>query len=102
MNELLEKRKVLHQEIRILQDKIQNFEAHKPYTKFHYSNPEPNFNKRSVKGVVCRLLTCKESSYCVALETAAGGRVSYIDRVKINYKLGSLSSIIIFYHFNPL
>lgn len=86
MKELLEKRRVLYQEIRVLREKIENFEARRPYTKFHYSDPEPNFNKRSVKGVVCRLLKCEDSSYCVALETAAGGRVSYVETVEISCK----------------
>ncbi|XP_018577903.1 structural maintenance of chromosomes protein 2-like, partial [Anoplophora glabripennis] len=75
MNKLLEKRRILHQEIRGLQEKIENFDAHKPYTKFRYSEPEPNFNKHCVKGVVCRLITCSDSDTCIALETAAGGRL---------------------------
>lgn len=76
MNGLVKRRKDLYNEIRYIRDKVENFDARRPYMTFHYSDPEPNFNKRSVKGVVCRLIECNDPSTCLALETAAGGRVS--------------------------
>ncbi|KAJ8926989.1 hypothetical protein NQ314_020550, partial [Rhamnusium bicolor] len=75
MNELMERRRTLHHEIRGLRERVENFEARRPYTKFRYSDPEPNFNKYSVKGIVCRLIKCEDNNACVALETAAGGRL---------------------------
>lgn len=76
MTELLDRRRSLHKEIQQLQERIENFTARRPYTKFRYSDPEPHFNKRSVNGVVCRLIKCDDTKNCLALETAAGGRVS--------------------------
>ncbi|KAJ8984302.1 hypothetical protein NQ317_012272 [Molorchus minor] len=75
MGSLMEKKRMLHNEIRLLKDKVENFEARRPYTKFRYSDPEPNFNKRGIKGVMCRLLKCLNNNDCLALETAAGGRL---------------------------
>ncbi|XP_056633840.1 structural maintenance of chromosomes protein 2 [Diorhabda sublineata] len=75
MGELQSQRRILTQEIRNLKEKIDNFYVRKPYAKFSYSNPEPNFNRRSVKGVVCNLIKCGDTNACMALETAAGGKL---------------------------
>lgn len=75
MNDLLERRRTLLKDIQNLQERIEIFTARRPYTKFRYMDPEPNFNKRTVKGVVCHLFKCDDSKNCMALETAAGGRV---------------------------
>lgn len=75
MTELQTRRRALNQEIRNLGDRLKNFEASRPYTAFKYRDPEPNFNKASVKGVVCKLFTVKDNIYATALETAAGGKV---------------------------
>lgn len=79
MRELLDKRRILYKEIQNLQERIENFTARRPYTKFNYSDPETNFNKQSVKGVVCRLIKCCDNRNCLALETAAGGRVRLVN-----------------------
>ncbi|KAJ8911802.1 hypothetical protein NQ315_014226, partial [Exocentrus adspersus] len=78
LNTLIEKKRALNQDIRGLREKLEHFEARRPYTKFCYTDPEVNFNKHEVKGVVCRLIKCEDSKSCVALETAAGARVSFI------------------------
>ncbi|RZC38547.1 structural maintenance of chromosomes protein 2, partial [Asbolus verrucosus] len=75
MNELQERRRELLQDVRRLKSRIDNFEAQKPYTKFHYRDPEANFNRNSVFGVVCRLIKVKNDFAAVAIETAAGGRL---------------------------
>lgn len=77
MGDLQAQRRALTQEIRVLREKIDNFYMHRPQTKFSYSNPESNFNKRSVKGVVCKLIKCQDTSTCMALEIAAGGKVNF-------------------------
>lgn len=76
MTDLLERRRILYREIQNLQERIDNFTSRRPYTKFSYSDPHQNFNKASVKGVVCGLFKCVDNKNCLALETAAGGRVS--------------------------
>jgi structural maintenance of chromosome 2 len=75
MAELQGRRRQLTQEVRHLKDRIDHFEAQRPYTQFRYRDPEPNFNRSKVYGVVCRLINVKEEGANVAIETAAGGRV---------------------------
>nr|XP_023023013.1 structural maintenance of chromosomes protein 2 [Leptinotarsa decemlineata] len=75
MRELTDRRRILISEIRNLKERLENFYARKPHTNFRYSDPEPNFNKSSVKGVVCRLIRSDDQNACLALETAAGGKV---------------------------
>lgn len=75
MNDLEIKQRNLSQEIRNLHERIDNFEAYRPHTKFNYRDPEANFDRRRVKGVVCRLIKPSDKIYSTALETAAGGRV---------------------------
>ncbi|KAK9888184.1 hypothetical protein WA026_000453 [Henosepilachna vigintioctopunctata] len=75
MNELLSKRKNLNYEIQAIRGKLDNFQAHRPYTNFKYRDPETNFNRKSVHGVVCRLLEVTDDISSLALETAAGGRL---------------------------
>lgn len=38
-----------------------------------YRDPEPNFNRRTVKGMVCKLFDVKDQKYYVALSTCGGG-----------------------------
>lgn len=40
-----------------------------------YRDPEPNFNRRSVKGMVCKLFDVRDQQYSVALSTCGGGRL---------------------------
>ncbi|CAG9820448.1 unnamed protein product [Phaedon cochleariae] len=75
MHELTEKRRHLNQETRGMRDRVDNFYARRPFMNFQYSDPEPNFDKRSVKGMVCNLIECEDPATCLALETAAGGRL---------------------------
>lgn len=75
MKELVNRCQLLNQETRILRDQIDAFEDRRPYTTFRYRDPEPNFNKASVKGVVCKLFSMKDDMYASALETAASGKV---------------------------
>ena len=44
---------------------------------FRYSDPEPNFKHSAVRGLVCKLFRSKNPEYNIALETVAGGRVTY-------------------------
>lgn len=76
MQQLQQNKHALTQEIRGVKEKIRNFNACRPHVNFNYTDPEPNWNKRNVHGVVCRLFNCRDKISCTALETAAGGKVS--------------------------
>jgi structural maintenance of chromosome 2 len=43
---------------------------------FQFSDPEHNFKRSSVKGLVCKLFKLKDKAAATALETAGGGKVS--------------------------
>ncbi|KAF5270320.1 hypothetical protein FQR65_LT05508 [Abscondita terminalis] len=75
MMELQRRRQELRNEIRTLQEKVDRFQGHNQYTNFQYRDPETNFNRRSVHGVVCRLIKLKDRETGIAMETAAGGKL---------------------------
>ena len=45
------------------------------WLNFQYSDPEPNFDRSKVLGVVAKLFTVKDPKFYVALDTIAGGKV---------------------------
>ena len=47
-----------------------------PQLRFDYTDPEKNFDRRRVKGLVCKLVQVKDTSNATALEVTAGGKVS--------------------------
>ncbi|KZV38721.1 structural maintenance of chromosomes protein 2-1-like [Dorcoceras hygrometricum] len=55
-------------EVRIISSQLANVD-------FTYSDPEKNFDRSRVKGVVAKLIKVKDSSAMVALEVAAGGKL---------------------------
>ncbi|XP_070521622.1 structural maintenance of chromosomes protein 2 isoform X2 [Cardiocondyla obscurior] len=73
--DLKQQKKDLIAEIKPLREKLNQFEMKYPHTKFQYQNPEPNFNKKSVKGVVCKLINLKDKRAAYALEVAAGSKL---------------------------
>lgn len=75
MNTLMEKRRTITHEIRQMRERVDNFGYQRPHTQFNYRDPEPNFNKNCVNGVVCRLIQLKDKIHSTAIETAAGARV---------------------------
>ncbi len=48
-----------------------------PQLQFEYKDPEKNFNRKSVHGIVARLLRVKDVSTATALEVTAGGKVRF-------------------------
>ncbi|KOC65212.1 Structural maintenance of chromosomes protein 2 [Habropoda laboriosa] len=70
-----EQRNILRNEIRRLEERVDDFESRYPQIRFEYQKPEPNFNHNSVKGVVCKLMTVKDKRAAYALEIAAGGKL---------------------------
>lgn len=75
IEQLQDERRQLLSEIRTLKEKIDTFEARYPHLNFQYSDPEHNFKRSSVKGLVCKLFKLKEKAAATALEIAGGGRL---------------------------
>lgn len=73
--DLKNQRNTLTAEIRQLREKVDQFESRYPQTRFEYRNPESNFNTKSVKGIVCKLISVKDKKAAYALEVAAGGKL---------------------------
>ena len=46
-----------------------------PHLQFDYRDPEKNFDRRKVSGLVCKLIKVKDVKNATALEVAAGGKV---------------------------
>lgn len=74
--DLKNQRNNLISEMKPLREKLDQFESKYPRTRFQYQNPEPNFNAKSVKGMVCKLINVKDKRAAYALEVAAGGKVN--------------------------
>ena len=58
--------------------KFQVFEMsarHSHWLDFKYSDPEKNFDRSQVHGPAATLFKVKDKKFCVALDTAGGGKV---------------------------
>lgn len=81
---LQEDKQNLMRTVRELNNEVDRFEGNYPQLRFSYQDPEPNFRRDSVKGLVCKSITVKEpEKFAYALEMAAGGRVRI--NFSINY-----------------
>ncbi|KAF7989538.1 hypothetical protein HCN44_008212 [Aphidius gifuensis] len=69
-----EKRNLIN-EIDNLKENIDQFTSRYPQLRFNYQDPSPNFNRDSVKGLVCTLLRLKDKKTAYALDVAAGNRL---------------------------
>lgn len=74
---MLDQEASLHKEIRSLQDKADSLKRKVTNIDFSYSDPTPNFDRSSVKGLVAQLFTLDKSKTGAgtALEICAGGRL---------------------------
>ncbi len=70
-----------------LNEKVQSFYTKFPNLNFEYKDPEPNFDKTRVKGLVCNLFKLKDAKYATALEVAAGGKVGARVGGRLGYAL---------------
>lgn len=77
VEDLKNQRNALIAEMRPLREKLDHFESRYPQTRFEYRKPEPNFDARSIKGIVCKLISLKDKKTAYALEVAAGGKVIF-------------------------
>ncbi|KAL8582210.1 hypothetical protein ACOMHN_004129 [Nucella lapillus] len=73
--ELQAQHKQLQKDMRLLQDKRDTMESKFPQLRFDYSDPEKNFDRRRVHGLVCKLVQVKDAKNATALEVTAGGKL---------------------------
>ncbi|KAK7100070.1 structural maintenance of chromosomes protein 2-like [Littorina saxatilis] len=73
--ELQAQQKQLHKDMREIRDKLDTLEARFPQLRFDYSDPEKNFDRRRVHGLVCKLVQVKDTRNATALEVTAGGKL---------------------------
>ncbi|XP_026292869.1 structural maintenance of chromosomes protein 2 [Frankliniella occidentalis] len=79
MSEKLEEQRVsLGNQIRSAQQKASVLETRYPQLTLKYQDPVPNFDRRKVKGLVCRMFTVKDPKFTQALESAAGGKLYFV------------------------
>uniref|UniRef100_A0A8C9Q6T2 Structural maintenance of chromosomes protein 2 n=1 Tax=Spermophilus dauricus TaxID=99837 RepID=A0A8C9Q6T2_SPEDA len=72
---LLEKRRQLSRDISRLKETYDALLARFPNLRFAYKDPEKNWNRNCVKGLVASLISVKDSSATTALELVAGERL---------------------------
>uniref|UniRef100_T1JGX2 Structural maintenance of chromosomes protein n=1 Tax=Strigamia maritima TaxID=126957 RepID=T1JGX2_STRMM len=74
-DELDQRRRDLVREVNLLREKTDNMHARFPQLTFEYQDPESNFDRRKVYGLVCNLFDTKDLNTATALEVAAGGKL---------------------------
>nr|XP_014333654.1 PREDICTED: structural maintenance of chromosomes protein 2 [Bos mutus] len=72
---LLERRRQLSRDISRLKETEEALLARFPNLRFAYRDPEKNWNRNCVKGLVASLISVKDSSATTALELVAGDRL---------------------------
>ncbi|XP_058799887.1 structural maintenance of chromosomes protein 2 isoform X2 [Phymastichus coffea] len=89
LESLQEQKSGLEREIRGLKDDVDSYESRYPQLRFYYKDPEPNFRRQSIKGLVCKSITVKDKRAAYALEIAAGGKLYnvMVDNEEIGKKL---------------
>ncbi|KNC84458.1 hypothetical protein SARC_03322 [Sphaeroforma arctica JP610] len=68
-------RKVLADRVRQLENTFESLKSENRGFTFNYSDPEPNFDRTKVHGLVARLIQIANENVTGALEVAAGGRL---------------------------
>lgn len=88
---------------------LQNEFNHKGAHQFEiqYRDPEPNFDRRKVRGMVCKLLKVRDPKYSLALSTCGGGRLYnvVVDDETVSKKIllnGNLQSRVTFIPMNKI
>jgi len=72
---LLAARRELEIEVTKFQGQVDTFEARNSNLQFEYSDPEPNFQRSKIKGLVCKLIKIKDMKYATSLQIAAGAKL---------------------------
>ncbi|XP_019642179.1 PREDICTED: structural maintenance of chromosomes protein 2-like [Branchiostoma belcheri] len=72
---LLEQKRGLQEAVSNLQEKVETLQARFPNLDFEYRDPEKNWDRSRVKGLVAQLITVKDVKHAMALEVAAGNKL---------------------------
>ncbi|KAI1887716.1 hypothetical protein AGOR_G00193190 [Albula goreensis] len=72
---LIEMRRTLSREVGQLRETYESLMAKFPNLRFEYTDPEKNWDRNKVKGLVANLITVNDVSNATALEVVAGGRL---------------------------
>ncbi|XP_041357437.1 structural maintenance of chromosomes protein 2-like [Gigantopelta aegis] len=72
---LAAERRSLSQSVHNLQEKLETLEARFPQLNFQYKDPEKNFDRSKVHGLVCKLIKVNDVKTATALEIAAGSKL---------------------------
>ncbi|XP_074652125.1 structural maintenance of chromosomes protein 2-like [Tubulanus polymorphus] len=72
---LVAQKRTLSQEIGKLRDRVETLGARNANLQFDYRDPEKNFDRSKVKGLVAKLIQVKDPKTVTALEVAAGGKL---------------------------
>ncbi|KAJ8247752.1 hypothetical protein GJAV_G00249880 [Gymnothorax javanicus] len=72
---LIESRRKLQREVGQLRETYESLMAKFPNLRFEYTDPEKNWDRSKVKGLVANLITVSDVSNATALEVVAGGRL---------------------------
>ncbi|KAG0712441.1 Structural maintenance of chromosomes protein 2 [Chionoecetes opilio] len=75
VEELEGEQHTLKHAIASLQERMDHMEGRYPQLCFNYKDPERNWNHASVKGMVCKLVSLKDTATATALEVVAGGKL---------------------------
>ncbi|XP_068618958.1 structural maintenance of chromosomes protein 2 [Battus philenor] len=73
--QLRESARALQASVRTRRHAAEALSARLQRCDFRYHPPQPDFDPNRVAGTVSRLIDVRDSKYCTALETAAGGRL---------------------------
>lgn len=68
-------RRILAEEVQGHREKLFTSEAKFPNLRFEYKDPEKNFDRSKVSGLVCKLFDVKDPVNSTALEVTAGGKL---------------------------
>ncbi|XP_033737632.1 structural maintenance of chromosomes protein 2-like isoform X2 [Pecten maximus] len=74
-DKLSAERRSLSQQVQKLQEKLETLEARFPQLQFEYKDPEKNFDRSKVHGLVCKLIKVANVKNATALEVSAGGKL---------------------------
>ena len=72
---LLERRREEEHAVAELREKVDHLAAGLSRLQFVYNDPEKNFDRRKVKGLVANLITLTDTTMATALERTAGGKL---------------------------
>lgn len=70
LEQLEQDKSKLHQSYRDTQYQLERKNSHR--FEFRYRDPEPNFDRRRVRGMLCNLFDVRDNRYSLALSMASG------------------------------